>query len=82
MATNRSKRHTPQPTSSVLGWLLESDPSIRWQAMRDLTDAPDEEIVAERAKVATSRSISSALAILTGMTSTLSEGAIALMTPN
>jgi hypothetical protein len=34
-------------------WLLESDPSIRWQAMRDLTDAPDTEIAAERARVAT-----------------------------
>jgi hypothetical protein len=44
-----------QPNSSVIQWLLEadSDPSIRWQAMRDLTDAPDEEIAAERARVAT-----------------------------
>jgi hypothetical protein len=34
-------------------WLLDADPSIRWQALRDLTDAPDEEVAAERAKVAT-----------------------------
>ena len=40
-------------TSPVVRWLLESDPSIRWQAMRDLTDAPDTEIAAERARVAT-----------------------------
>jgi hypothetical protein len=33
--------------------LLDSDPAIRWQAMRDLTDAPPEEIAAERARVAT-----------------------------
>ena len=34
-------------------WLLGSDPSIRWQAMRDLTDASAEEIAVERARVAT-----------------------------
>jgi hypothetical protein len=37
----------------VLDWLLESDPAIRWQVMRDLTDAPDREVAAERARVAT-----------------------------
>jgi hypothetical protein len=39
--------------TSVTQWLLDSDPSIRWQVMRDLTDAPAQEIAAERAKVAT-----------------------------
>jgi len=53
MATNSPKRQVPQPKRSVIRWLLDSDPSIRWQAMRDLTDAPDEEVAAERAKVAT-----------------------------
>ncbi len=38
---------------TVVDWLLDSDPSIRWQVMRDLTDAPAEEIAAERARVAT-----------------------------
>jgi hypothetical protein len=38
---------------SVIDWLLDSDPSIRWQVMRDLTEAGPEEIAAERAKVAT-----------------------------
>jgi hypothetical protein len=38
---------------SVIEWLLDSDPSIRWQVMRDLTGAPDEEVAAERARVAT-----------------------------
>jgi hypothetical protein len=31
--------------------LLDSDPSIRWQALRDLTDASAEEVAAERARV-------------------------------
>jgi hypothetical protein len=38
---------------SVLDWLLEGDPSIRWQAMRDLLDADDETVAAERDRVAT-----------------------------
>src|SRR5689334_15100815 len=37
---------------SVVDWLLDSDPSIRWQAMRDLTDRPANEVAAERAKIA------------------------------
>ncbi len=37
---------------TVIDWLLDSDPAIRWQAMRDLTDASAEEISTERAKVA------------------------------
>jgi hypothetical protein len=38
---------------SVIDWLLDSDPSIRWQAMRDLTDASAEKVAAERARIAT-----------------------------
>jgi len=37
----------------VIDWLLDSDPAIRWQVMRDLTDASPDEVAAERAKVAT-----------------------------
>jgi hypothetical protein len=37
---------------TVIDWLLDSDPSVRWQVLRDLTDAPAEEIAAERARVA------------------------------
>jgi hypothetical protein len=37
----------------VISWLFDSDPSIRWQAMRDLLDAPEPEWTAERAKVET-----------------------------
>jgi hypothetical protein len=38
--------------AEVLGWLLAADPAIRWQALRDLTDAPADEVAAERARVA------------------------------
>lgn len=41
---------------TVIEWLLDpeqSDPSIRWQAMRDLTSAPEAEWTAERALVET-----------------------------
>ena len=41
------------PKRSVIEWLLDSDPSIRWQVMRDLTDASAEEIAAERARIGT-----------------------------
>ena len=37
---------------TVIDWLLDSDPAIRWQAMRDLIDTPDEAVAAERARVA------------------------------
>jgi len=38
---------------NALDWLLDSDPAIRWQAMRDLTDAPADRVAAVRARVAT-----------------------------
>jgi len=38
---------------TVTDWLLDSDPAIRWQVMRDLTHASADEVAAERAKVAT-----------------------------
>ena len=34
-----------------LDWLLDSDPAIRWQVMRDLADAEDQVVAAERALV-------------------------------
>src|SRR5512142_920031 len=45
--------HRAMPERPVVRWLLDSDPSIRWQVMRDLTGAPAEEVAAERARVAT-----------------------------
>ena len=53
MAINQPKRRVPKPDKSVIQWLLDSEPSIRWQVLRDLTDAPADEVAAERAKVAT-----------------------------
>jgi hypothetical protein len=38
---------------TVIDWLLDSDPAIRWQVMRDLTDAPADVVAAERARVTT-----------------------------
>ncbi len=38
---------------TVLDWLLDSDPAIRWQVLRDLVHAPPEVVEAERARVAT-----------------------------
>ena len=33
-------------------WLLDADPAIRWQVLRDLTDSAPREVVAERERVA------------------------------
>lgn len=38
---------------SVAEWLLNSDPAIRWQVIRVLTDAPKDVVSFERARVAT-----------------------------
>lgn len=38
---------------TVMEWLLDSDPSIRWQVMHDLMKLPANEVTAERARVAT-----------------------------
>jgi hypothetical protein len=35
-----------------IAWLMDSDPAIRWQVMRDLTDAPPADVAVERARVA------------------------------
>ncbi len=48
MATARHNRDV-----TVIDWLLDADPSIRWQVMRDLTDEPAEVIGAERSRIAT-----------------------------
>jgi len=44
---------TANPDTSAIQWLLDSDPAIRWQALRDLSHAPAAEVAAELAKVAT-----------------------------
>ena len=39
--------------SAVRAWLMEGDPAVRWQVMRDLLGASPQEVAAERAGVAT-----------------------------
>jgi hypothetical protein len=41
------------PRPAQIQWLLDSDPSIRWQVMRDLTTESSDAIAAERSRVAT-----------------------------
>ena len=52
MTLTHSGTLTRLPHDPVIDWLLDADPSIRWQVMRDLTDAPDEAVAAERARIA------------------------------
>jgi hypothetical protein len=47
----RRPDYAPRPTH--LKWLLDSDPAIRWQVMRDLTGETPNAIAAERSRVAT-----------------------------
>jgi hypothetical protein len=47
----RLSDYAPRPAH--LKWLLDSDPAIRWQVMRDLTGEGGEAIAAERSRVAT-----------------------------
>src|SRR3989440_5781815 len=35
----------------VIDWLLDADPAIRWQVLRDLTDAAPDQVAAERSRV-------------------------------
>lgn len=40
-------------SDATLEWLLDSDPSLRWQVLRDLLDAPESAYRAERDRVET-----------------------------
>jgi hypothetical protein len=51
MAT-RAPSSLAMTDGQTVGWLLDSDPSIRWQVVRDLTDSPEDDVAAERARVA------------------------------
>jgi hypothetical protein len=52
MRINSPQGQGSQPDGSVIQWLLDSDPAIRWQVMRDLIGGPAEEVAAERERVA------------------------------
>ncbi len=41
--------HVAGPKVADIGWLLDSDPSIRWQVMRDPTDETDEAVELDHA---------------------------------
>jgi hypothetical protein len=47
----RRRNFAPRPAH--IKWLLDSDPAIRWQVMKDLTDQGPNAIAAERSRVAT-----------------------------
>ena len=53
LAPKVQSKPTRMAFMKALDWLLESDPAIRWQALRDLTDAPAAVVATERARVAT-----------------------------
>lgn len=53
MTIRPTERQASSAASPVIRWLLEADPSLRWQVMHDLTDAPADQVAAERARVAT-----------------------------
>lgn len=40
-------------SGATLRWLLDSDPAIRWQVMRDLTGETPDAVKAERSRIAT-----------------------------
>ncbi|HLK64662.1 MAG TPA: hypothetical protein VKU19_14555 [Bryobacteraceae bacterium] len=53
MPIDLAKRQALKTERPVIEWLLDSDPSLRWQVMQDLIGSPAEEVAAERARVAT-----------------------------
>ena len=53
MATHSPRLPVPERDGPVIAWLLESDPSLRWQVLRDLTGASADEVTAARARVTT-----------------------------
>lgn len=50
MPASRERYHRRM---TVLDWLMDSDPSLRWQVLQDLSNAVPEVVTAERARVAT-----------------------------
>jgi hypothetical protein len=51
MTFTRGDAYPQSSNDPVIDWLLDADPAIRWQVMRDLTDTPAEVVAAERARV-------------------------------
>jgi len=38
---------------TIQDWLLDADPALRWQVLRDLSEAPPDAVAAERARITT-----------------------------
>ncbi len=51
MATHYPTDKDTEPKSPVIDWLLDSDPSIRWQVLHDLTVVSKDVVIAERSRV-------------------------------
>lgn len=47
MTINPAEGTAATANGSVTEWLLDSDPSIRWQVMRDLLGAPEQAVATE-----------------------------------
>ncbi len=41
------------PSDELISWLLDSDPALRWQVMRDVTGEEADVVAAERSRIAT-----------------------------
>jgi hypothetical protein len=52
VTSNLHKRDCVDKNEGVILWLLDADPAIRWQTMRDLVHAPAEVVAEERRRVA------------------------------
>jgi hypothetical protein len=38
-------------TDAITAWLLDADPAIRWQVLRDIAGAPETDVAAEHALI-------------------------------
>jgi len=52
MTTQTPRQEGHEPRQSLIDWLLDSDPSVRWQSLRDLLHESDEAVAAERSRIA------------------------------
>ncbi|MEX2143868.1 MAG: hypothetical protein WD740_04680 [Anaerolineales bacterium] len=53
MLTSNPNPQFPEVKRFVITWLMDSDPAIRWQVMRDLVHEPSDRVAAERTRMET-----------------------------
>jgi hypothetical protein len=63
MAIPGPERRVPTLEESTLRWLIDAEPSIRWQVLRDVLAAPAQQVAAERARLATEGASAQLLAL-------------------